>query len=413
MNSILALFLAGGLLVSTLTGCTAQIIEKSVVEEPAIVEPVIDPVVQEPIVDGGLFNISNEKGYKSVENLFNIVKKEGENNMISPLSLQLALGMAVTGADGETRAEIERFMNCDTGTLTNKSFELFQMIDELGEESETKLSIANSMWIDKGMRATYISSFEDILRSDFKADIKEVVLSESENEINKWADEKTKGMIPKIVEDITPETKSILLNAVYFAGIWDDPFEKDFTKKEKFTLSNGNKIEVDMMNGFGDRYFENEEAFAVEKYYEDGFSFIAIASKKDIENIDVKDLLLNSEVDCQQINLKLPKFKFDSDYKLSGALKKLGINKAFDSESADFSNMSTVPYFISDVFQKTAIEMDEEGTKAAAVTGIMLETCSIDMRPIIDVVLDKPFMFMIIDDNGNIYFYGNIENPNK
>ena len=415
MNSILALFLAGGLLVTTLTGCSAQIVEKSKVDKPVVVEPVVSPVVHEPITDAGLFNIENEKSYKTVESLFRIVKKDGENNMISPLSLQLALGMAVTGASGETRYEIEKFMNCDAGTLSNKSFELFQNIDEIDEDSETKLSIANSMWVDKGTRTTYISSFEDVLKNDFRADIKEVVLSESEEEINNWAKEKTKGMIPKIVEDITPETRSILLNAVYFAGVWDDPFEEEYTKEEDFTLSSGEKVKVNMMSGLADSYFENKEAIAVAKEYEDGFSFVAVLPKKDVDNIDMQDLLKDGEVDCQAITLKLPKFKFDGSYKLNGALKQLGINKAFDRDNADFSNMSTTSYFISEVFQKTAVEMDEKGTKAAAVTGIMLETCSIeiDERPIKNVVLDRPFMFMILDDDNNILFYGNIENPNN
>ncbi|MBO4280693.1 MAG: serpin family protein [Lachnospiraceae bacterium] len=328
--------------------------------------------------------------------------------MVSPYSLYIALCLLTNGADGDTLTELENVLGLKLSDL-NGYFGAYDR-EMTGIE---EFSSANSIWIAeriaKIVKEEYIKNCADYYRSAvYNVDF---VKSETLERINAWASEKTNGLIPKAIDSLDdPETVAmILMNAVLFDGKWKNAFSEDRIFEQDFTHENGSVTKERLMYGTADDiYLENDFCTGFMKNYEGRFSYIGLLPK---EGVSVKDLVASMNAESYQqlldtrkhgdVYICIPEYKTESSVKLVDPMKKMGIQKAFDINYANFNGITGKDkLYVSDVFQKTFIEVSAEGTKAAAVTVITVrdEACSIDETPSYNVYLDRSFVYMIVDN---------------
>jgi len=282
----------------------------------------------------------------------------------------------------------------------------------LNVTKESTVNTANSVWAN----APLFTLSEDFVAV---ADKYYAALARSEDfadpntlhEINGWVSEQTEGMIPRMMDKLEPTTALILLNTVLFNGKWEEPYEEFDIYDGIFSNYNGSETEVEFMNSTEHSYFEVEGGIGFVKAYKDDYSFIGILPDE-AEGIDafVSDISLNKILEAanggsEKVYVSLPKFEYESEIPLKEILKEMGLAEAFSGE-ADLNGLGSGvvgnPY-ISDVFQKAKIITDENGTKAAAVTEIMVALTS--ARPQQEpkrIVLDRPFFYIILENKTQI-----------
>ncbi len=214
----------------------------------------------------------------------------------------------------------------------------------------------------------------------------------------------------------------MLINTLYFESAWEDEWyvRRDVNDKdtlETFTLPDGTTKEIPLMYNGGDSYFENDKATAFSCGYKNGLEFIGILPKDEggftLEDLDIQSLL-KSRTDKYDVSAVMPRLNFETDFKLKDALSAAGLQEIFDVSKADFSGISEMELFVSEIIQKTKLELDENGTRAAAVTAILMDTGGgmPDPKEQKTVRLDRPFAFMIYDSNEDqILFVGKVTNP--
>lgn len=350
-----------------------------------------------------------------------------ENPVLSPVSAYLALGMAGMGAKENTLLEMKLTMGNEMQEIAEEIMEELEQISEPNPGVGYDLRIANSAWIRDGLEVnkTWLDNISKFYRAEhFQRDL---TTNKTMKEINNWIELRTEGLIKDFLsEPLSGETELALFNTIYFYGKWRNPFEKEATKKEQFTLADGKTETVDMMNQYHERHLYFSEAGydgVVLPYRGEDMAFVAIKptagqsvrelfaslTQRDLEKIlDVEDRAM--------INLKLPKFDITFDQILNESLQNMGMRSAFDKSLADFSGMSkngTRDFYISLVRQKAVIKVDEEGTEAAAVTAVMMEKMAAMMpaEPI-DVYFDEPFVYMLVNTDEEIpLFMGILDNP--
>lgn len=311
-----------------------------------------------------------------------------ENVFISPLSLFFALTMIANGADGKTKEELESFLGDDIDYLNE---ELQEYLEELPEVIE----LSSSIWTN-GISVK--ENFKNILKEYFNSEAK-TFTSNDIKVINNWVEDNTNGKIHSIIENLSDEDLFLLLNAIYFKDSWMVPFKKDLTEKESFNNLDDSISKVFMMHSQEQVYFENDTAIAFAKQYESRISFIGILPKKEgdfnLEDLNIEELLNNR--DFCKVNVGLPKMGFYNSISFIEILKSLGIKEAFGS-NANFSNLTDSFVSIDKVIQKTSLTVDEEGSEAAGVTCIgMRKGCIQHVKPK-NIILDRPFAFMIYDN---------------
>lgn len=328
-----------------------------------------------------------------------------KNYMFSPLSVKMAFAMAANGADGETRAEILKIF----GIKDLAEFNEFsaQLIKEYSENEKVKLNIANSLWLntDYYPNVDFEESFKDIIKNYYQGDSEKVNDENAVERVNSWVKNKTNDKITELISD--SDFLAYIVNAIYFKGEWAKQFIEGATEKAEFTDRNGKKTEIDFMNmtDYFD-YYEDDCVKMVKLPYKDRKTsmYVAIPAEKAV------DLDKNIEkMESKRVKLSLPKFKTEFGIKLVDILMQMGIQTAFLPGRADFSSMFTESdnVFITDVVHKTFINVDENGTEAAAVTGIEMEKTSIPTDDPVVFSADKPFTYFIRDDvNGEILFMG-------
>ena len=338
-------------------------------------------------------------------NLFkkNVSVDKNKNVLISPLSATLALAMTFNGADGETKKEFERLMGNITVEQLNEY--LYSYINNL-DDSEIKLNIANSIWIKNGfnVKEDFLKANKNYYNSEvFGADFN----SDTVNDINKWASDNTDDMINKLLsdDDITKDTVMCLINALLFDADWENQYSHtDAT--QTFTNINGEKKTVQTLKCSAYTYYDNEKATGFKKNYaNNNFSFVALLPDGNINdyvsNLNGKELLetLNNPQEVTA-NTQMPEFTYECNYDMINLLSPLGVVSAFDESKADFSKISNDLY-ISKSIQKTKISVNEVGTKAAAVSTTFMTKGFMSDREY-EVVLDRPFIYMIVDNRTNL-----------
>jgi serine protease inhibitor len=356
--------------------------------------------------------------------LFKLIRANSreENLMVSPLSVSLALAMAYNGADNTTKTEMENAMNLKGLTVDqiNHSYEiLVEALQSLDED--VVFEIANAIYYQEGFPIH--QSYLDINQTVYKAEVESLQFGPSAVKIiNDWVADKTHDKIKQIINDLSPDARMVLLNAIYFYGTWTTEFDKDGTKMKPFTSKEGTIQEVPMMNKTDKlQYTTNDFFSAVKVPYGNGQYQMVVMRPAD--GLTSTDLIEELTMDNWQgwdsefsnpldVELTMPRFKYGFKCELIDVLKQMGMLQAFTDE-ADFSKISNQKLFISDAIHKTYIDVNETGTEAAAVTAIVFETTSVGPGPEkIRFTVDKPFLFAITEkDTGAILFIGEVQNP--
>lgn len=344
-----------------------------------------------------------------------VAENRNKNIMLSPTSLNFALGMIAEGAKGETKEALKEYLGTDDFAAYAKQY--MENIKKYNSDEEnygykSKLKIADAVWADDDLKLQ--DAFKKSVSSNFSAKVENLDFSNTDKtckRINKWCDKNTEGLIPKIItpDTISKDTELCLTNSLYFESGWSgDPWTLS-NKKEKF----GDKEKTKYMTCAGDRYYENDKATAFGRNYANGLSFIGILPNEEgdftLEDLDIESLL-KSEPEYDEVHCKMPKLNFETSAILNDMLSDIGLKNIF-SNDADFSGIADKNTKVSTILQKTKLELDENGTKAAAVTMAVMERMSaMAPDPVVkSVELTRPFAFLIFDEmNNEILFMGKV-----
>jgi serine protease inhibitor len=355
-------------------------------------------------------------------NVFNEEAAELDKNfMISPLSLSMALAMTWNGADGETKAVMQKVLKLD-GYTDQEVNEYYEKLREalLKTDPSTKLAIANSIWTNKNIKIK-----DDFIRLNneyFNSTVESVDFSDANSVklMNKWAADNTNNLIRHVLDKTNPNALMYLMNALYFKGIWTSEFNSRNTSSKPFYSEDGQTKNVDMMHQKSSfNYNENQTMQIVElPYGNQAFSMIVLLPKEGNKLADVTQELQNSNswgnlvsgLRSTQVDLYLPKFKTEYSRVLNDVLEKMGMGIAFEPGAADFSRMTDADAFISFVEQFTYINTDEVGTEAAAVTVVGIELTSYQPDRTATFNANRPFIYIIRENStGSILFMGAVK----
>ena len=362
--------------------------------------------------------------------LINDPDSQNKNIICSPWSAAMALAMLHDGANGKTAEEIQKALQFqgDSKAFAKHLFMIaFNARDSWGEDNLLALETANAfcMQADYKFHDSYKKLLHDrflaeLFTVDFKGDPAEAV-----EKINQWCAKNTNDKIKKIVSesDVSPNTRMVLMNAVYFNAMWQDVFDVEDTKPERFRHADGSTSRTQMMNmketSFG--YYETRGFKALSMPYTgNAHMLILLPDRADglatLEKSLTSETLrqIDEQIECELVNVKMPRFKFEHTAELKPPLQKMGINIAFD-ESADFSTITDEDkLFVSRVLQKAMIRVDEEGTEAAAVTAVLMEMAGMpeEQPKIYTFYADRPFLFLIRENtDSSILFMGRVHQP--
>lgn len=334
-------------------------------------------------------------------------KGSGYNTLISPLSVMEAMAMVANGARGDTLTEMEKVLG---GGMSIG--ELAGYLRYFQSDAE-KLSVANSVWIRNGFKVK--DSFISSSTRDFGAGVYRAPFDRSTvDAVNDWVDKNTKGMIKQIVdEDNLAEAVMCLCNALAFEAKWEEEYGEDSILASEFTRENGAKEKVMLLCSREDRLIKVNKGVGFMKNYDGGeYSFAALlpeegmALSEFIDSLDADKLAAALKKPGKaEIIAYIPEFKAEYEAELSGALGGMGIKRAFSGREADLSGITEErEIFIDSVLHKTFIEVSREGTKAAAVTAVIVDTTcapTVQRDPVV-IRLDRPFVYMIIDNETSL-----------
>ncbi len=366
----------------------------------------------------------NTFGIKLFKNLAANTEDGQENIVISPLSVSMALGMTYNGADNETKTAMENTLELQGMSIDEINGSYKTLIDELTSvDPDVAMEIPNSIWYENSfaVQDEFITTNHDC----FYAEVNPLDFSNpaSVDIINNWVADNTNDKITSILEEINPMSVMFLINAVYFNGTWKYEFEEQNTTTETFYLSNGTTTEVDIMKQRATFNYSSNELFeAVDLQYGGGnFSMVVLLPKDGFGPDDIVIGLNENNwstwmdnFNKMDIQLSMPKFKLEYEKKLNQALIDLGMGIAFEPSGADFSKINpNAQLYIDFVKHKVFIDVNEEGTEAAAITvvGIVYTSAGEGDAPYFFNV-NKPFVFAIKErDTKSIIFIGKVMDP--
>lgn len=348
---------------------------------------------------------------------------ESDSNLfISPLSVSMALGMALNGANGATRDSMAQVLALNGLTEEQINASYRSLIDLLGSlDPKVTFRIANSVWSRKDLAIQ--PAFSDALNHYFSAQVTPLDFSspQASSTINQWVSDATSGRIPSIVPERVPdEMVMYLINAIYFKGTWTVPFDKDLTGNRSFTLASGEVKQVPMMRSAEQEMLTaSDDRFQmIDLPYGDGSYSMTVLLPRPEHS--VKELISGLDqstwnewigrLHSSEAMLVMPKFTLAYEASLNEILKGMGMSNAFKVGIADFSRISGAPgdLFISEVKHKTFVEVNEEGTEAAAVTSVGIGTTAAPLP----IEVNRPFLFAIREHHsGTILFIGTIFDP--
>ena len=356
--------------------------------------------------------------------LFRTVSAEegaGKNVFVSPLSVSMALGMTLNGAEDSTRAAMKEALAVGGLSQAEINASYRSLIDLLvGLDPKVRFQLANSIWYRQGFSVE--PSFLDTNEEYFDAEVTALDFTSPQaiETINGWVKENTEGKIEKILESIDPDHVMFLINAIYFQGDWRYQFDEEKTEEASFTLADGSEATVDMMEmtDFEEPlpYYRGDTFEAVDLPYGDSLYTMTVLVPHREESADSLARTLDA-AQWQAItdglrparlsSVALPRFTLEYEKSLKEALRAMGMGVAF-SEGADFGGISGAGLFVSDVKHKTFLEVDEEGTEAAAATSVGIKVTSAPPS----VRADRPFLLVIRENHsGTLLFIGKVADP--
>jgi serpin B len=362
--------------------------------------------------------------------LYARLKSADDNLFFSPYSISTCLAMTYAGARGDTAAQMVKTLHFDTNQnqLAASFGELQRQLNTEQEKKRIELNIANGLWGQKDH--PFLPAYLDLAKQSYGANLEQVDFrthaDTAQTEINDWVSQRTKGKITDLIQPgvLGPATRLVLVNAIYFKGRWDKEFDKHNTTNAPFSVTPDQKLEVPLMKLTADyKYAEVEGLQLLElPYAGDDLSMVVLLPRdvdglKDVENL-LNEQSLNhwlSQAREQKVAVLLPKFKLTAQFSLAKPLGEMGMTDAF-SPRADFSGMDGErDLFISAVVHKAFVDVNEEGTEAAAATGVVMRMNAV-MRPRPTPIFraDHPFIFLIRDSHsGSILFLGRLVDPTR
>lgn len=418
---VIALLLAGSVAVN-MVGCAAR------VQADDLMEGIHPAKITLPPADDRFFPSQMEFSLNLFERVFE--QNDGQNVLISPLSVNLALAMTANGAAGDTQSQMEQVIGAGASIDSWNEF-LLAYQTSLSSGEKHRLSIANSIWIrDEQDRLNVERDFLQ-KNADYygAAAYRSAFDGQTIQDINRWVKDKTDGRIEKILNDIRPETILYLVNALAFEAEWQTVYSKEDISDGSFTNGDGSQQTVSMMSSTESYYLDDGKATGFIKPYCGGqYSFVALLPQKGLSLSDYVDYLQEQTAETMldriinpesaAVQVKLPKFSYDFSTNMNEPLKALGMEAAFDESLADFSRLgrsSAGNIFIGNVIHGTHIAVDELGTKAGAVTLVeMNDTAALVDPAMKKVVLDRPFLYLIVDQvSGLPLFLGAVTDLSK
>ena len=342
---------------------------------------------------------------------------EGDALLISPLSAMIALAMTANGAGSETLAEMEQILGGGM-SIEKLNEQLFNYTSSLSSTDDAKFNLANAVWVTNDKSFSINKNFVKTIENTFDADIVAADLPSSIKDINDWAKEETFGMIPSILNDgdLDASTVMVLLNALALDALWAVQADDYACFEDEFNDSDGSNKKVTYMRTECEGYIEGGSVTGIVKNYKGGsYAFLALLPEGDVyeyaESLSGKELLklYDKRIEAGgnvEVSTKIPHFSFDCKIEMKEVLKNMGMEKAFDSSAADLSGLGVSTQgnlYISRVIQKTHIDLDNSGTRAAAVTAVTIkaEGDMMDAK-FYQVDFDRPFLYAIIDTQSGL-----------
>ena len=408
-----------------IASCNTGINDPIAIEFPTPTESITKVMLSE--TEQGYVNSGNDMSLKLFVKLY-----DGSNLVCSPLSIQFALAMTANGASGETLSEITDFLGYGKDGIAALNAYCNSLLKQLpAVDLDVKLKLVDALIVNSDF--PLLASFKETVEKSYYAAVDNRSFnspSEVAALINDWTKRSTEGFIDKVLfaDDISKDAVAFIMNALYFKAKWagsehDPMFREERTKEEDFTLTDGSKVRIPMMNNSSYHKYAEMDGFKVlalpyasRKYY----MYILLPEKNDLAglvkklpDITWKDILSNLKQDAR-VNVKLPRFDIENKFNLNEPLKSLGVRKIFSSGKADFSNMfadKIKQYWIDKVFQKARISVAEWGTEAAAVTVVAVDGATSagpgDEPKRVNFYADHPFLFLIGEStSGTILFIG-------
>lgn len=364
--------------------------------------------------------------------IYNSLRTENGNLILSPYSISLALAMTYAGARSETETQMALVLHFMPQDQLHPAFNVLDLALEKSpinlekDQEPMKLNIANAIWSEQTY--SFQQDFLDLIALNYGAGIHLAdFINQAEparKAINNWVSDETNSKIKDLLpqDSVGPDTRMVLVNAIYFKADWLRPFEANSTYDAPFNLLDSTQVNAKIMHTDGDiPYIQGNGYQAVELAYADKTAAMDIIVP-DSDNFETFESSFNQGILNEILNdmqptsvaLGLPKFQFTKDFNVSNALKELGMNNAFDRNLADFSGMAVKKdLYIGSVIHKAFVAVDEEGTEAAAATAVIMEGAAARMNDV-SLQIDRPFIFVIRDTvHGQILFIGRVLNPTE
>ncbi len=349
--------------------------------------------------------------------------QDGENVVISPLSIKMVLNLTAVGAveDSETQNEILSLFRYKSAYEARS--DSYNLVKELNRE-DGSMTLHNSYWLSEDAKPLN-EDYKKIAEDDFGAEGFTSNLSSQSfvNDINDWIEDRTNGMIKKMVSSpLNSEARLVLVNTLYFNNDWSSKFESDRTYNQDFYGTNGTESVKMMHQDFMNlEYGEGERLKTVTMTYRDGSSmkiYIPIDNNENLADIigELTPEQFTDELKCERtekcVNVALPKFECEYKGSIKEILQRMGVSRAFDPEMAELQGISDDDLYVSKIIQAVKIRCDEEGTEAAAVTLEAMDENAAMLMPeeTIDFIVDRPFMYEIESESGETLFMGVIQN---
>ncbi|CAH1129463.1 unnamed protein product [Ceutorhynchus assimilis] len=341
--------------------------------------------------------------------LYNILSEEPGNVFFSPISAHAVLAMAYQGAGGSTKDAFTKTLAIDSPLQAAEGYS--DVIHHLNNVSDVELLMANKVYIKNGYGLK--AAFKEVAQKKFLSEVESVEFAktaEAAKKINLWVEKKTQNKIKDLIQpdSLSDLTRLVLVNAIYFKGNWASKFDKSQTKTEKFYLNDNDSIDVQMMNKKGKYFYKEDEKLDAKvlelPYANPDVSLIVILPNKrnGIAELEAKlaetDLTkITENMFKPEVVVKLPKFKIETTINLNKPLEKAGLGVIFKENEADFSEMLDSPeeLFVSQVIQKAFIEVNEEGTEAAAATEFEMIPRRLIVSKEMHFTVDHPFIILM------------------
>ena len=335
-----------------------------------------------------------------------------DNIMISPASIMMALDMVAAGAKGDSLSQLTDLFARGQGPLTQQAYAA-NLMDKINGAKDVDFSCANAVWNNGKILGDSVNmDYVDYIKDTFLAEYTVTEFdSNTPAEINAWVYEHTDHMIEEVIDQLDPLTVMVLVNAISFDAKWEEPYEEDNVNDGQFTAHDGTTSEVTYLSDKTNAYYETDKAKGFIKYYKGGeYAFLAILPTD--ESISANDFaasftaedyeaFINSVTYDYEVYSKIPEFESDFAYVANDTLKNLGVTNVFSDATSDLSGIAGKPgdIYVSRVIHKTHIEVDSNGTRAAAVTAVTLRVKGAE--PVTEefrtVYCNRPFVYAIVD----------------